>query len=430
MNQRLVANLYLIFLLIGGYVYSTDVVDIVGIQWYYLSYLNILFFIIVIYNKIKKRENQQELFFLKNPVNLLYFIYFLFCCFSLIFSINLSVSIIGLSKIFISLTSLFIIHELKIYNYIKINHLALIFSLGLLIEVFMSLKGYFSLIEVTDFKFKMAEVYLKGLSGNKNITAASIAFKLPFLYYFIFKTRNKYLKALLLFASAVVYFNLFLLSSRAIFLSLFLCFIFFLIASIISMYLSKSNLKLFFQRIGIYILPILASGLYFYSSVSDENIKVENRISTISTNDTSASTRLRYYEKGITYFTENPIFGAGIGNFQIVSIKLDSQNIESYIVPYVAHNDFIELLTEIGFFGTFIYLIFIISPFLFLIKVFLNSKDHIVQNVSIILTLPFIIYFVDSNLNFPQYRPEMQVSLLIYLTAIYFFYKKEILQKI
>lgn len=430
MNQRLVANLYLIFLLIGGYVYSTDVVDIVGIQWYYLSYLNILFFIIVIYNKIKKRENQQELFFLKNPVNLLYFIYFLFCCFSLIFSINLSVSIIGLSKIFISLTSLFIIHELKIYNYIKINHLALIFSLGLLIEVFMSLKGYFSLIEVTDFKFIMAEVYLKGLSGNKNITAASIAFKLPFLYYFIFKTRNKYLKALLLFASAVVYFNLFLLSSRAIFLSLFLCFIFFLTASIISMYLSKSNLKLFFQRIGIYILPILASGLYFYSSVSDENIKVENRISTISTNDTSASTRLRYYEKGITYFTENPIFGAGIGNFQIVSIKLDSQNIESYIVPYVAHNDFIELLTEIGFFGTFIYLIFIISPFLFLIKVFLNSKDHIVQNVSIILTLPFIIYFVDSNLNFPQYRPEMQVSLLIYLTAIYFFYKKEILQKI
>ena len=370
MNQRLVANLYLIFLLIGGYVYSTDVVDIVGIQWYYLSYLNILFFIIVIYNKIKKRENQQELFFLKNPVNLLYFIYFLFCCFSLIFSINLSVSIIGLSKIFISLTSLFIIHELKIYNYIKINHLALIFSLGLLIEVFMSLKGYFSLIEVTDFKFIMAEVYLKGLSGNKNITAASIAFKLPFLYYFIFKTRNKYLKALLLFASAVVYFNLFLLSSRAIFLSLFLCFIFFLTASIISMYLSKSNLKLFFQRIGIYILPILASGLYFYSSVSDENIKVENRISTISTNDTSASTRLRYYEKGITYFTENPIFGAGIGNFQIVSIKLDSQNIESYIVPYVAHNDFIELLTEIGFFGTFIYLIFIISPFLFLIKVF------------------------------------------------------------
>ena len=156
---------------------------------------------------------------------------------------------------------------------------------------------------------------------------------------------------------------------------------------------------------------------------------IENRISTISTNDTSTSTRLRYYEKGLNYFTENPIFGAGIGNFQLVSIKLDSQNIESYIVPYVAHNDFIELLTEIGFFGTFIYLIFIISPFLFLLKVFLNSKDHIVQNVSIILTLPFIIYFVDSNLNFPQYRPVMQVSLLIYLTAIYFFYKKEISQK-
>jgi O-antigen ligase len=265
----------------------------------------------------------------------------------------------------------------------------------------MSLNGYFEVIKLTDFKFEMASEYLKGTTGNKNITSASIAFKLPFLYILLFLSQNKYLKALIVLIASFAYFNLILLSSRAIIVSLSICIVFYISGSLISFYRSNSGFKFFLKQVGIYLLPIMLATTFAYASLEDQNIKIGNRISTINTSDVSASTRLRYYEKGFNYFLSNPIFGSGIGNWQLFSIKLDSDKIESYIVPYVAHNDYIELLTEIGLFGTISYLFLILTSIYFLLKIFFKTKDHRIQNISLILTLPFIIYFIDSNLNFP-----------------------------
>ncbi len=53
------------------------------------------------------------------------------------------------------------------------------------------------------------------------------------------------------------------------------------------------------------------------------------------------------------------------------------------------------------------------------------TKDPHIRNLCLIFTLPFIIYFIDSNLNFPQYRPIMQVFLITYLLLIYSFYEKQ-----
>ena len=40
-----------------------------------------------------------------------------------------------------------------------------------------------------------------------------------------------------------------------------------------------------------------------------------------------------------------------IGNWKIISIKYDSENIQNYIIPYNAHNDFLEAFAETGIFG-------------------------------------------------------------------------------
>ena len=116
--------------------------------------------------------------------------------------------------------------------------------------------------------------------------------------------------------------------------------------------------------------------------------------------------------------------GSGIGNYQLTSIGIDSENILSYIVPYVAHNDFIELLVETGFFGFLSYLLFILSIPFFLIKSFFSTKDHESKFFCIILSLPFLIYFIDSNINFPHYRPAIQISLILYSYIVYSFHKK------
>ena len=208
-----------------------------------------------------------------------------------------------------------------------------------------------------------------------------------------------------------------------------LCSIFFVIGSLISTLRTRSNFKTFLYRISLYLLPIIVSSIYAYNTVKDDSIKIENRVLTINSSDTSASTRIRYYEKGINYFLENPFFGTGIGNFQLIAIYLDSQNIESYIVPYVAHNDFIELLTEVGILGVLFFLAYILSTLFFLITIFFKSNDDKIHGKVIILTLPFIVYFIDSNLNFPLYRPIMQTGLIVYMILVYSIYNRVIIEQ-
>ena len=173
-----------------------------------------------------------------------------------------------------------------------------------------------------------------------------------------------------------------------------------------------------------YLAPIILSISYSVYKFSGTDASIASRVNSISTNDASAASRLRYYEKGVDYFLENPIIGAGIGNFQLISIKMDSQDILSYIVPYVAHNDFIELLVETGFFGFLFYLLFILSIPFFLFKSFFSSKDYESKLFCIILSLPFFIYFIDANLNFPHYRPAIQITLILYSYIVYLFYQK------
>ena len=428
-KEKLIGLTYLILLSIVGFIHSSKVVDVVGIQWYYLSYVNLFFFIFIIFRKFKAKSVSGVTPFLSNPLNKMYFFFFLICGFSFIFSINYAVSLVAISKLFITLSFLFIINELEISKYLKIEHVAIVFSVCLVVEVWMSIRPYFMIIEQTDFTFNMSGTFLKGTTGNKNITSASIAFKLPFLYLLIFQTKKKYFLIPLLLICSFVYFNLILLSSRAIILSITLCSIFFVIGSLISTFRTGSDFKSFLYRISLYLLPIIISSIYAYSVIKDESIKIENRVSTINTADISASTRIRYYEKGINYFLENPFSGAGIGNFQLIGIYLDSQNIESYVVPYVAHNDFVELLTETGILGALFYLAYILLTLFFLFTIFFKSSDEKIHGKVIILTLPFIVYFIDSNLNFPLYRPIMQASLIIYMILVYSIYNRVITER-
>ena len=53
---------------------------------------------------------------------------------------------------------------------------------------------------------------------------------------------------------------------------------------------------------------------------------------------------------------KNPILGTGLGNWKLVSIDYDKNDIKGYVVPYHAHSDFIQLGAELGFLGFFLYL--------------------------------------------------------------------------
>jgi len=424
-KKNLAQYIYIFLISIVGFLHYEGVVDVVGFQWLYLSVVNLFFLFYYLVKNSNELSNSFKSSFKGNYQLILYLIFFIFSIVSIFYSLNQSVAIIAVSKIGIILCSLFLLSQTKLDEQKFLLFISSLFSVFLLIEISSSLYPYFEIIKVTEYKFSMAQTYLKGFAGNKNITSASIAFKIPFAYLLFNKSKNLIIKITLLLLIAFGYFNLIVLSSRAILVS-YTIVLLFLTSTLLIVYSNKSRFIDIIKQVSVFIFPIIIAIIFFKANNTDQNLNVTSRVSSINASDVSATTRLRYYNKGLEYFIENPLVGAGIGNFQLISIKLDFDNIESYIVPYVAHNDFVEVFTELGLFGGLAYLLFVLSIAIYLIRLFFKLNDEVERVQIIFLSMPFIIYFIDANLNFPQYRPIMQIAFLIYSVLVFKFYKKRI----
>ena len=101
-------------------------------------------------------------------------------------------------------------------------------------------------------------------------------------------------------------------------------------------------------------------------------------------------------------YAENPILGVGIGNWKLYSIKYEAKNMYSYVVPFFAHNDFLEILAEIGIIGSVFFILFFIKMIQYnfiIISNWLNS--NLAKSSNFIVVILLLIYLIDSNLNFP-----------------------------
>ncbi|MEL0302096.1 MAG: hypothetical protein VW976_09515, partial [Flavobacteriaceae bacterium] len=103
----------------------------------------------------------------------------------------------------------------------------------LFVELIASLYPLFNdVLSVKKFEFSDTG-YIKGITGNKNITAASICLKIPFLMMLINTSKSFYFRIPLVIILTLALLNLFFLSSRATYLSLILIFSFYFLEKII-----------------------------------------------------------------------------------------------------------------------------------------------------------------------------------------------------
>ena len=87
--------------------------------------------------------------------------------------------------------------------------------------------------------------------------------------------------------------------------------------------------------------------------------------------------------------------------YKLKSIEFDKENITKYIVPGHTHNDFLEILIELGIIAFLSFLLVFILLFRLVFKNFFKKGSLIFYPIGLFL----IIYFLDSNLNFPMTRP-------------------------
>ena len=384
--------------------------DIIAPQWLYLSLINLIVFVVLPSPIIPK----SKFFYL-----LIFFV--IQSLISLLYSNNINLSIVDLSRIFITFFTI-----INLFSFFKKANFSFLFvskilSLILLIEVAYSLIPFFAFLLLNDFSSysEFYQVYspnsFLGFAGNKNITAASICIKLPFLIYLFYRSSmiSKLFYIILFFSSFLL---IFLLRARASYISLgfiVLLFTFYFLFS-----------KKYFSYI---IFPIILCITFLIVNflTSNEDTNLVSDISSISFTAESSNQRFFIWENAFSYIQNNPLIGSGIGNWKIESLPYWKTHLNDYNVPYHAHNDFIELATEIGLIGGLTYLSLFIFSFYFLIKLFLLNRLNFDKSFVIItIFLSFSVYFIDAFLNFPLERPRMQIILCLLFTYILLFEKK------
>ncbi|MDA9140297.1 O-antigen ligase family protein [Flavobacteriaceae bacterium] len=267
---------------------------------------------------------------------------------------------------------------------------------------------------------------LKGITANRNITAFSIAIKIPFVLYLVGllkKTSFNVLLTTLIFLSLV---SLSMIQSRASFIGVGLITIGYCALQTLIYFRHTKNTKTLLS-IGYILVPLLLALTVNQTVIANKGADALSRAATISlsTNDGSVNQRLRYYQDVLTHISSNPIFGTGLGNWKLKSIDYDKNDIIGYVVPYHAHGDFIQLGAELGIIGFLLYLGVFLWAVYYVYIFIAHSKSSIEEKTFVFLLLVALgVYSVDANLNFPIARPQVLVVWAAIMALIVNYYQK------
>ncbi|WP_296636035.1 O-antigen ligase family protein [Polaribacter sp.] len=409
--MKYLAALYFFCLLCIPYFPRLDSIDIIGAHWFYLSALNLVYFLVL----FNKNPFQTIATYKDLPVFFLYLLFLFLVFISLFYSNNLNVSLVDLARIFsIFLT---VIYTLLFLPYVKLQYLLITFLSTLIIDLFFIyyyVVEYFTVntFSIVSFQSIYTESLFRGFSGNKNIMAAFICMKFPISLYYFFKSKSHI--SILYFPFFILFFiTIFLLNSRATFLSLsavlFLTLLY---------YFFDSRKKLFHTFL---IIASLSLSFYIFTFIlfyNSPDVSIVSEVNSIQLNAKSSNHRFLLWDNALNYIFENPFFGSGIGNWKIESAPYWKTELSDFIVPYHAHNDFLELSTELGVLGGLVY--FSIFIFIFYVSIKSILKFDLKSSYNLLILSFFIIYFVDAFLNFPLERTIIQLNFALFFSLFLF----------
>ncbi|MBO7229550.1 MAG: O-antigen ligase family protein [Bacteroidales bacterium] len=267
---------------------------------------------------------------------------------------------------------------------------------------------------------------LNGFYGNKNIFAVAFLFKLPFLYYAFMRYKGfiKWISLVLVFMIA---FCLVILSTRSSFIGLIFH------AVILLVYGVYSTLKVNRSKKAIlgFVLPLLAIGCGFFSGNRfieynyehfatkkvKNNYSVDERFKSIA--DGNSKGRLLIWKNTVEIIKEKPLSGYGVGNHKLAIMKVECAKKHDYIVSDHAHNDFLEMFSELGIFGCLIYVLTYVFAAIYALKqMFAKGVNELFRLRAMVGGTIILTYMNDAMFNFPLERADCQIYLAIGLALL------------
>ena len=416
-----IGPLMLIFYLCIGFIPNWEAVDKIAPQWLTMSILNLLSLLYFLFKRISLKLPISLT--LRSSMTLTYLSFILWAIGSLAYAINPTEVVVNLSRqlnVFLMFFSMAIfLFSLK--N--KLRFIPWVITIILGIEIFALLSDALDMINTSG---TISSGTLKGVTANRNITAFSLAIKIPFVLFLIHLEKKNWLKLILAALVTLGLISLSMIQSRASFLAVGATVLAYFLLQVV-LYLKVNKIWIQLVQPAFLVVPLLIAILVNQTLLSNKVADIISRAATISvsTNDGSVNQRLRYYEDVLTHITSNPILGVGLGNWKLKSIDYDSKDINGYVVPYHAHSDFIQLGAELGIFGFLLYIgIFIWA--LYYVYILIRYSDlGLNEKVFLFLVLTALgVYSVDANLNFPIARPQVLVVWALIMCLIVVYYQK------
>lgn len=392
-------------------------IDAIGPQFIYLSVVELLILVYLLIFRMKKIRGES---IFSNFITFSYLLFLLVSSLSLTYAYNLQEAIIELSRyfiFFIALVNTVILLRLISGSTKVILHIVCVLAAIESIYIFTIFLDNYS-IEMGLNRIRD----LQGFSSNQNIGAFSLAIKLPLICYLFLISKGRFLKALLLSLLTLIFFDILIIGSRGAILSL----IFFILSISFLWVIRRKKQRL--QLRSLVLLLISFFGIIFVQNQLYKNNKKLKSINRISNyNDDSVAGRKSYYLAALNGIKDAPLLGFGIGNWKIFSLKYGRNDIDSYEVPYHAHNDLLQITAEIGIFGGLFYLIIYISSIFYLFQHFRKTPNDLLP---IFLMISISIFLIDSNLNFPRARPYSQMNIIYIVAITWTFYTNKLKSKI
>lgn len=386
LNKGYQDSIFLTFILLSTLLPSFGAIDNNAIRWFALSLVSFTYLIYSI------RSGQSRLVLSKNKILFISFVFF-YLLLSVFISKNSIESIIVLYKIII-LIVVFLIS----YNVFKKSDYSIticaVFSVSLFLESLVVLFQFFSSLEG-----------LSGIASNPNISSFSILIKLPFIIYFIYQVKKKLNKFLLRLIEYLSIIGIIILGSRLGLFSLFIIYFFYFF------WYKNHRLNQVFSIVVIFTFSFFINISQTVNNFDLSSLRIEKL-----NNDESANQRLNFYKKAIDLSFNKPFTGYGLGSWKYESLPYDDNNNNDILVPYYTHNDFLQILFELGIIGLAAYLFFLIILF----KKILFLEDKL-RGILIII---FIVFVINSLLNFPIHRSQEIIPFILIASMIFSYSKK------
>ena len=212
-TSNFLPSLLILAFLLVGFIPNIDAVDKIAPQWLYLSILNLLCALFLFFNRKSFKERFTTV--LTSYMSISYISFVVWAALSYFYAINPTEVLVNIVRHFNTLF-MFLHLGILIYN-IKDKNRLLSFSLMAILSI-----EVYAVLEQALEMYKAGGInpgQLKGVTANRNITAFSIAIKIPYVLYLVYRTRKFWIKVACAFLILFSLFSLTMIQSRASFVA-------------------------------------------------------------------------------------------------------------------------------------------------------------------------------------------------------------------